>query len=135
MTIHIRELRDKTGLTQKKFAERYGIPVSTLRKWEQAESSPPDYVLSLLARALPREDQVTQKLQGKDGAVFYYNPVKRSVIDRLGNEILIREDLQDVNQQNLILYLEDLFEDFYAIQDRFNRDCYYDKRENISWTR
>ena len=135
MSIRIRELRDKTGLTQKAFAELYGIPVSTLRKWEQAESSPPDYVLRLLARAMPREDQITQKIQGENGSVFYYNPEKGSVSDSLGNEILIREDLRDVKKSNLILYLEDLFEDFYAIQEKFNRDCYYDKREDIIWSR
>ena len=135
MVVHIRELRDKTGLTQKAFSELYGIPVSTLRKWEQGESSPPEYVLRLLAGSMPAENQVTQKLQGENGSVFYYNPVKRSVSDRLGNEIRIREDLQDVKKKNLILYLEDLFEEFYTIQEKFNRDCYYDKRENINWVR
>ena len=135
MAVHIRELREKTGLTQKAFSELYGIPVSTLRKWEQGESSPPDYVIRLLARTLPHEDQSIQKIQGKNGTVFYYNRGKRSVMDHLGNEILIREDLQEVKKQNLILYLEDLFGDFYAIQEKFNRDCYYDKQENINWSR
>lgn len=135
MSIHIRELRDKAGLTQKAFAELYGIPVSTLRKWEQGESSPPEYVIRLLSRALPGENQVTQKLQGNNGSVFYYNPLKKSVMDPLGNEILIKEDLQDIDKQNLILYLEDLFEDFYAIRDKFDRDCYYDKKEKIRWSR
>ena len=135
MSVHIRELREKTGLTQKAFSELYGIPVSTLRKWEQGESSPPDYVIRLLARTLPQEDQILQKLQAKSGRVFYFNPEKRSVMDHLGNEILVKEDLQEVKKKNLILYLEDLFEDYYSIQDRFNRDCYYDKQENINWSR
>jgi len=135
LSINIRELRDKTGLTQKAFSELYGIPVSTLRKWEQGESSPPDYVIRLLARALPREDQITQKLQGQNGSVFYYNSGRQSVMDQFGNEIFIREDLKEVKKQNLILYLEDLFEDFYTIQDKFNRDCYYDKQEDIKWIR
>ena len=135
MTVSIRELRDKTGLTQKAFSELYGIPVSTLRKWEQGESSPPDYVIRLLAKSLPQENQVIRKIQGKNGSVFYYNPGKQSVMDHLGNEIVVREDLHDVKEQNLILYLEDLFEDFYAIREKFNRDCYYDKQENINWSR
>ena len=135
MSVNIRELRDKTGLTQKAFSELYGIPVSTLRKWEQGESSPPDYVIRLLARSIPREDQITQKLQGPNSSVFYYNAGRQSVMDQYGNEILIREDLQQVKKQNLMLYLEDLFDDFYKIQDKFNRDCYYDKQEDINWTR
>ena len=54
MLIDIKELRDSTGMTQKEFASRYGIPISTLRKWEQGESSPAPYVAALLARTLPR---------------------------------------------------------------------------------
>ena len=56
-------------------------------------------------------------------------------MDQFGNEIFIREDLKEVKKQNLILYLEDLFEDFYTIQAKFNRDCYYDKQEDIKWIR
>lgn len=135
MSVHVRELREKTGLTQKAFSELYGIPVSTLRKWEQGEASPPDYVIRLLARTLPQDDQTMQKIKGKNGVVYYYNHGKRSVMDHLGNEILVKEDLQEVKKGNLILYLEDLFEDFYRIQEKFNRDCYYDKQENINWSR
>jgi len=135
MAVKIKELRSKTGLTQESFSTLFGIPVSTLRKWEQGESSPPEYVIRLIARALPHEDQIVKKLEGKNKTSYYFNPAKRSVTDHLGNEILIREDLQEINQQNLIIYLEDLFEDFYAIQDRFNRDCSYDKQENINWSR
>ncbi len=44
----IQELRAKTGLSQSKFAERYGIPVRTLQEWEQGKRKPPGYVLELL---------------------------------------------------------------------------------------
>ena len=43
MLLDIKELRDSTGMTQKEFASKYGIPISTLRKWEQGESSPAPY--------------------------------------------------------------------------------------------
>lgn len=54
MSFDIKELRESTGMTQKLFAETYGIPVSTLRKWEQKEASPAPYVVNLLARACRR---------------------------------------------------------------------------------
>ena len=62
MKYAIRELRDKTGLTQKKFAETYGIPLSTLQKWEQAVMTPPDYVINLLARIIPGVDKNLTKM-------------------------------------------------------------------------
>ena len=135
MATEIRELRDASGLTQKAFSELYGIPVSTLRKWEQGESSPPDYVVRLLARSLPQSRRSLRTLKNRDGTLYYYDPGRNSVLDARGNEILIRESLDGVKEQNLLLYLEDLFEDFYAIQEKFNRDCYYDKREDIVWSR
>ena len=135
MAIEIRELRDASGLTQKAFSELYGIPVSTLRKWEQGESSPPGYVIRLLARSLPQSRLSLRTLKSRDGTLYYYDPGRNSVLDARGNEILIRESLDGVKEQNLLLYLEDLFEDFYAIQEKFNRDCYYDKREDIVWSR
>lgn len=133
MNFDIKELRESTGMTQKAFAELYGIPLSTLRKWEQREASPAPYVVSLLARTLPGFDLTYQKIEGKNGIFYYYDEKQKLVSDMLGNKIYIREDLTGVKKQNLSLYLEELFHDFYEIQERFNRDCKYDKQEDIIW--
>ena len=47
-----KELREKTGLSQSQFAKATGIPVSSLRHWEQGTSQPLSYVLPLLEKAL-----------------------------------------------------------------------------------
>lgn len=135
MIYMIKELRDSTGLTQKEFAAMYGIPLSTLRKWEQGESSPAPYVLNLLARTLPCIDESLWKINGTGGIVYYYDKNKRTVIDMRGNSIMVQEDLKEIKEQNLILYLQDLFEGFYAVQEKFNRDCRFDKEDDIIWTR
>lgn len=131
----IKELRDSTGLTQKDFADMYGIPISTLRKWEQGESSPAPYVLNLLARTLPCINASLWKINGTGEIVYYYDKNKRTVTDMRGNSIMVQEDLMEIKQQNLILYLQDLFEGFYAVQEKFNRDCKFDKEDDIIWTR
>ena len=134
MQFSINELRATTGLTQKAFAELYHIPVSTLRKWEQGEASPAPYVISLLARTLPDTSALLEKIEGEDGSIYYYDSNQNAVLDKYGNKIMISESLDGVNRQNLILYLKDLFETFYEIQERFNRDCRYDKEEDIIWS-
>ena len=134
MLIDIKELRDSTGMTQKEFASRYGIPISTLRKWEQGESSPAPYVAALLARTLPDTESSLKRIKTRSGKTYYYNPVKKEVSDVKGNRITIQEELEGVKEQNLALYLEDLFEGFYRLQDKFNRDCRYDKEEDILWS-
>ena len=135
MTYMIRELRDTTGMTQKEFANAYGIPLSTLRKWEQGESSPAPYVLNLLARTLPSVESSLWRIQGNNETVYYYDITKRTITDMRGNVIMVQEDLQEIKEQNLVLYLEDLFEGFYKIQNKFNRDCKFDKEDDILWTR
>lgn len=130
----IKELRTKTGLTQKEFAQQYHIPLSTLCKWECGESSPAPYVIELIARTLPGTDPSLQCIHGKNHILYYYNALQHMVLDAYGNAIYIKEDLDGVKEQNLALYLSDLFEGFYQLQKRFNNDVKYDKEEDILWT-
>ena len=44
----IKEMRQKTVLSQNKFAVMCGIPVANIQFWEQGQRTPPDYVLKLL---------------------------------------------------------------------------------------
>lgn len=48
----VQDMRARTGLSQKSFADAFGIPVRTLQQWEQQVSSPPSYVLTMLASAV-----------------------------------------------------------------------------------
>lgn len=44
----IRELRSLTGMTQKAFAEYFGVPFRTLQDWEYGKGNCPDYLLRLI---------------------------------------------------------------------------------------
>ncbi len=66
--IDVKAARQKTGLSQDKFASSFGIPTSTLRNWEQGTREPrgaarilmaiieerPDVVMEVLNRHQPR---------------------------------------------------------------------------------
>lgn len=134
MSQNIKEMREATGMSQKAFANMYGIPIGTLRNWEQGSNSPASYVVNLLARTLPNGNCTLKEINGKNGRTYYYDKNQRCLLDIQGNRIYIREDLDDIKEQNLVLYLDDLFERFYEIQDKFDRDCKYDKEEDILWT-
>ena len=135
MKYMIKELRDMAGMTQKAFADKYEIPLSTLRKWEQGESSPAPYVLKLIAETIPGTQASLKKIKGMSGTFYFYDSIRHTVSDAKGNVIAIQERLEGVKEQNLPLYLEELFEGFYEIQDKFNRDCRFDKEDDILWTR
>lgn len=44
----IRQLRNKVGISQRQLSELTGIPVGTIRSWEQGNRKPPSYLISLI---------------------------------------------------------------------------------------
>ena len=130
---NVKEIRESTGMSQKTFAELYGIPVSTLRNWEQGSNSPAPYVLNLLAKTLPSMNSTLKEVKGKKERSYYYDKNQNCILDIKGNKIYVQENLEDIKKQNLALYLDDLFDKFYEIQEKFDRDCRYDKEEDIFW--
>lgn len=56
--IKVKQLRDRTGLSQAKFGEMFGIPVANIQKWEQQTSTPPDYIVSMMERILDLQDEI-----------------------------------------------------------------------------
>ena len=47
-----RAIRQACGLTQAAFADRFGIPKRTVENWDSGSSTPPPYVLRMLAQLL-----------------------------------------------------------------------------------
>ena len=54
----IKELRIKSGMTQKAFAEYFGIPKRTLEDWEGGKSKCADYLLRLIQYQLVNEGMI-----------------------------------------------------------------------------
>ena len=129
----IREIRDFTGLSQTQFAKKFSIPISTLRKWEQRDSTPASYFVKLLSAAIPIDKRDMRKITSRDGTNYYYNQTAEIIYDSTGTGIKINADLKGVKEENLPLYVQDLFESYYEIVEKFNRDCEYDKKDDIIW--
>lgn len=56
----VRHARRRSGLTQEAFAERYRIPVGTLRDWEQGRREPDAAALAYL-RVIEREPEAVAR--------------------------------------------------------------------------
>ncbi len=57
----VKALRQRLGMTQTEFADAFGLPVSTLRDWEQRRSTP-DAPARALLRAIEREPETMRRL-------------------------------------------------------------------------
>lgn len=53
----IKELRQRTGLSQNEFAEYFEIPLRTIQEWEQGRREPSDYILKMMFRIWNFENQ------------------------------------------------------------------------------
>lgn len=51
----LKQLRQGTNLSQKKFAEHFSIPISTYEQWEMGIRKPPEYVVKMIATILNYE--------------------------------------------------------------------------------
>ena len=58
----VRDLRRRARLTQTEFASRLGVPVETIRNWEQGKRAPRGPVRALLAVIAHAPDTVFQAL-------------------------------------------------------------------------
>lgn len=56
--VGIAHFRSLCGLTQKEFAKKYHINVSTLAHWEQGHRNPPEYVLYMIQHIYNLEKQI-----------------------------------------------------------------------------
>jgi putative transcriptional regulator len=57
----VKALREKLGMTQREFADAFGLPVGTLRDWEQRRSLP-DAPARALLRAIEKEPETMRRL-------------------------------------------------------------------------
>ncbi len=130
--MNIKEMRELTGQTQKKFAESFGIPLGTLRRWEYGESTPAPYVLKMIADQLPMKHTSMKKIESSEGT-YYYDKTTGSIVDLRGTKIHVNEDIDGVNEHNLVIYANALFESYYDAIEKFVRDCRLDKQEDILW--
>lgn len=55
----IKELRTAAGMTQKTFAEYFGIPWKSIQNWEYGRTTCPDYVVRLIAYKLTKENIIS----------------------------------------------------------------------------
>ena len=126
-------LREKTKMSQKQFADVFEIPLSTLRKWEQGESNPPTYIYKMISKLINIDNPNLVLIKGNNRD-YYYDQIGSFVYDNLSNCIKIKQDLSKIKKDNLPIYLDRLFDDFYIIQNSFDEDCIYDLKEDIIWS-
>ena len=63
--VNVKQVREKTGLTQNQFASTFGISLGTLRHWERGDRKPQGPALVLLNAANNAPDELLNILTGR----------------------------------------------------------------------
>lgn len=63
--VNVKQVREKTGLTQNQFASTFGISLGTLRHWERGDRKPHGPALVLLNAANNAPDELLYILTGR----------------------------------------------------------------------
>lgn len=58
---NIKKLREQTGLSQSKFADKYNISVRTLQQWEQGISSPLPSLINLIKKNINNDPELRKQ--------------------------------------------------------------------------
>jgi putative transcriptional regulator len=59
----IRKTRTDLGLSQAEFAKRFRVPIGTLRDWEQARATAPDFAVAYV-RVISRHPKIVEEALG-----------------------------------------------------------------------
>lgn len=133
MSRKIKEIRHSVKLTQKEFADKFDIPLSTLKKWEQGETSPAPYLIKMIESSLPTSNKNIITYIGRDNEPYYIDKDNKKIGDKYGNWVSFKEEIDGVIESNIPFYAAKFFRQFYQITDTLNEDLYYDKIEKVHW--
>lgn len=79
MNQSLKAIRENLGLTQLEISNLIGIPVNTLRNWEQETRTPSEWVLNLLIDRILRESNEQHSVVDESTSILSFLTIKKSV--------------------------------------------------------
>lgn len=79
MNKSLKKVRENLGLTQEDVAKLTGIPVNTIRNWEQEIRNPSEWALDLLIDRLLRETNESQTKMDESHGILSFFTIKKTV--------------------------------------------------------
>lgn len=137
----VKEIRAITGLSQRKFAEKYGLNKRTLQNWEGGANRPPQGFEKLLLRAVLEDQEREALIEGQmrlnEQELYEPNPEQeqeaaeaaettKGTISRTEKELLkeIIKSLEEIDIEEL--YCENCIHGKECDEDYIKCDCYHE---------
>lgn len=102
---NIKSLRNKTNLSQSKFANKYGLSIRTLQQWEQGISKPMNSLVFLIEKDIKRDSNL-RYLYKKHNKTFNVCIKKQFLnVDKIYpiQQAKVKEIIEDIVSSNKVL--------------------------------
>ncbi len=80
MNQSLKAIRENLGLTQLEISNLIGIPVNTIRNWEQETRTPSEWTLNLLIDRILRESNEQQMVVDESTGILSFLTIKKGVV-------------------------------------------------------
>jgi DNA-binding XRE family transcriptional regulator len=79
MNQSLKAVRENLGLTQLEISKLIGIPINTIRNWEQETRTPSEWALNLLIDRILRESNEQQTVVDEATGILSFLTIKKNV--------------------------------------------------------
>jgi len=81
----LKAVRENLGLTQLEISKLIGVPINTIRNWEQETRSPSEWTVNLLIDRILRESNEQHTVVDEETGILSFLTIKRYVAKIAGN--------------------------------------------------
>lgn len=125
----LKEARLNANLSQRIFCEITGVPLGSLRNWEQGLSTPPEYVISLLIDKINEYAKEHVKENTHEPSEYYYISMHHNAIYfKIWFVSVSRDDFFDVINN---LYANNVIMKYTYVYEGYTEEHYYSDEKDI----
>jgi predicted nucleotidyltransferase len=144
MTIKLKKIRENIGLTQEQVSELTGVPVKTLRNWEQEIRKPSEWTMDLIIDKILTSEMNKNLELNDDGddetSVLSYSLIKKEVTEVAKDLDIekvylfgsyVKGDMTALSDIDLYMQSDIFGLDYYGVVERF-RNALHKKVDLLS---
>lgn len=134
--MNVKEIRAITGLTQNKFAEKYGLNKRTLQNWEGGANRPPQGLEKLLLRAVMEDQERKALSEGQmmiaEKELYEPNPEPEPEAEEAAETT--KDTISRTEEQELLKKMKESLEEI-DIEELYCENCIHGKDCNYDYNK
>ena len=127
--MNIKQLREFTGLSQKKFSEKFKIPVRTIQNWESGTNPAPVYTERLIEMQLILENEIEAM---RAGQLQFSSKSEKQPQEEINTDTVTKKPKQEPEQNKILIKMKKSLMEI-EIDDLYCENCVYGEECNFDY--